>query len=86
MSKLPIDVVSRGAPLVFEWQHRVDTVVGARVQECRGALPASVEGAVSDLIKMVKALQRECADLRKKLAAAQAPATPAPAPQPAKKR
>ena len=60
---LPIDLMACTSTPRFRWMHRVDTLAGPSNQVCEGPLPPSVEGAVANLIRMAKDLQRENAEL-----------------------
>lgn len=57
--KLPIDVVPSSRPPQFRWQSRVGTPLGLRTVDHEGSLPASVEGAVADLVALARWLVEE---------------------------
>lgn len=78
---LPIDVVAGTNPPVFRWKQVVNTLAGSgtKLQACEGKLPASVEGAVANLIAYAKQLERENKELWERLEdTVKAGAPPAP--------
>ncbi len=56
---LPIDVVPNRTPMVFRWKCSASGLGGTVMQQMEGCLPAPVEGAVANLIAMVKDLQAD---------------------------
>lgn len=66
MDRLPIELIPNSQPPRFRWRVRVD-VNGPRSMEMEGPLPSGVDAAVIELLAVVKQLQVENADLRKKL-------------------
>lgn len=59
--KLPIEPILGSRPQKFKWKQRIDN----RIIECEGVLPASVEGAITELIALAKYTSAHLADLKK---------------------
>lgn len=88
--RLPIDLIPNTSPPRFRWRQVVNTPLGRQSVEQEGAVSASIEVALQELIVMTRTLLRENAELQGTVAAHEAkqeapalPATPADTVQPA---
>jgi hypothetical protein len=57
---LPIDIKHGSTPRIFVWRQVADTPIGQRTLIHEGALPPSVEDAVSVLIQLYKQCNSNC--------------------------
>ena len=63
---LPIDIYS-DRPLMFVWRQITTTPLGDRTVEYAGVLGQTVDGAVADLIRIAKQLDRENIELKARI-------------------
>lgn len=72
---LPIDVVPGTTPPRFRWKQVVETFSERQVVDHEGSLPPSVEGAVVQVIAMVKVLRAENKELWARITEISKPST-----------